>query len=81
MSRECPAYPKKNSPGAQVNVLKKCRTSRASGECAQINELLNLLTIQNKYVKCNTCPGNVRNIQKKQPWCTGKCPEKHAELR
>ena len=31
----------KNSTGAQVNVLKKkCRTSGASGECAQINGLL-----------------------------------------
>ena len=41
---------KKNKPGAQVNVLKKCRTSGAPAGCAQINELLNVLNIQNKYV-------------------------------
>ena len=32
---------------------KKCGTSRASEECAQIYELLNVQNIQNKYTKCN----------------------------
>ena len=31
--------PKGNSPGAQANVLKKCRTF---GACAEINQLLNV---------------------------------------
>ena len=53
---------KKNIPGARANVLKKCRTS---GACAQINQMLNVRNIWNKYAKCNTCPGSVRNIRKK----------------
>ena len=49
---------KKNSPGAQVNVLKNVELL----EHAQINEVLNVPNIRNKYVKCNTCPGSVQNI-------------------
>ena len=65
MSWECPEYPKKNSPGAQANDMKKCGTS---GACAQINELLNVRNIRNKYANCNTCPWSVRNIRKKKQW-------------
>ena len=65
MSWECPEYLKKSIPSACTNVLKKCRTSRASGEGAQINELLNVRSIRNKYDTCNTCLGSVRNIRKK----------------
>ena len=41
MSWECPEYLKRNSPGAQVNVLKTMQ---------------NVQNIWNKYLKCNTCP-------------------------
>ena len=47
---------------------KECGTSRASGECAQIYELLNVRNMWNKHVKCNTYPGSVWNIWKKQSW-------------
>ena len=54
-----------NSPGARVKSEKKCGTSGASGECAKINELLNVQNIRNRYTKCNACPESVRNIQNK----------------
>ena len=81
MSWECPEYPKKTALVLRSMSWKQCRTSGASGECAQLNGMLIVRSIWNKYTTCNRYPGSVQNICKTQPWCSGKCPGKMRNVR
>ena len=76
MSWECPEYPKETALVLRSMSWKQCGTSGTSGECAQLNGMLIVRSIWNKYTTCNRCPGSVWNIWKTQPWCSGKCPGK-----